>query len=525
MNRKFELFLLLLILVGGFAVRLYKIDNPIADWHSWRQADTASVSKTYLEKGVNLLYPRYHDISSIQTGIFNPEGYRFVEFPVYNAINAVLAGTFDNFSIEVWARLITISSALVTGLFLYLIGKKYLGSWGGILSAFFYLFIPYNIYFTRVILPDPFGAMCAVIGLYGFTKFIDTEKHFYLYLSGIVMALALLIKPFYGFYLVPLIYLTDQKFGLKKILINNKLLTKFVAYALVMLVPLLLWRYWEGRHPEGIPFFKWAFNGDEIRFRPAFWRWIFEERLERLILGGWGLILFIFGVLRPKEKNLSPFAKHRERELADCSEEFFASERFRSRRSAGRRYPDREVVGASFIKYFIFAMLLYVTIVATANVRHDYYQIVTMPAIALVLASGTVYLWQNNVFNRIAARILVIFSIPMMIMTGWLLIRDNYNVNHPEIVEAGREVDRITPKDALVIAPYDGDTAFLYQTGRWGWPAIDNSIDNIISEGASYYVSVKLGDKDTKMIEARFKTVEKTDKFIIINLREPLIKK
>ena len=149
----------------------------------------------------------------------------------------------------------------------------------------------------------------------------------------------------------------------------------------------------------------------------------------------------------------------------------------------------------------------------------------TMPAIALVLASGTVYLWQNNVFNRIAARILVIFSIPMMIMTGWLLIRDNYNVNHPEIVEAGREVDRITPKDALVIAPYDGDTAFLYQTGRWGWPAIDNSIDNIISEGASYYVSVKLGDKDTKMIEARFKTVEKTDKFIIINLREPLIKK
>ena len=481
-SQKFEFFLLSLVLLGGFAVRLYKIDNPIADWHSWRQADTASVSKTYLEKGVNFLYPRYHDISSIQTGIFNPEGYRFVEFPVYNAINAVLAGTFDNFSIEVWARLITISSALVTGLFLYLIGKKYLGSWGGILSAFFYLFIPYNIYFTRVILPDPFGAMCAVIGLYGFTKFIDTEKYFYLYLSGIVMALALLIKPFYGFYLVPLIYLTDQKFGLKKILINNKLLTKFVAYALVMLVPLLLWRYWEGRHPEGIPFFKWAFNGDEIRFRPAFWRWIFEERLERLILGGWGLILFIFGVLRPKEKNL-------------------------------------------FIKYFIFAMLLYVTIVATANVRHDYYQIVTMPAIALVLASGTVYLWQNNIFNRIMTRILVIFSIPMMIMTGWLLIRDNYNVNHPEIVEAGREVDRITPKDALVIAPYDGDTAFLYQTGRWGWPAIDNSIDNIISEGASYYVSVKLGDKDTKMIEARFKTVEKTDKFIIINLREPLIKK
>ena len=167
-------------------------------------------------------------------------------------------------------------------------------------------------------------------------------------------------------------------------------------------------------------------------------------------------------------------------------------------------------------------MLLYVTIVATANVRHDYYQIVVIPAVALVLASGTVYLWQNTVFNNVASRILVLFSIPMMIMTGWLLIKGDYNINHPEIIEAGHEVDRITPKDALVVAPYDGDTAFLYQTGRWGWPVIDNSIDNIIKEGASYYVSVNLGDKDTKMIETRFKTVERTDKYIIINLRDPL---
>jgi hypothetical protein len=89
-------------------------------------------------------------------------------------------------------------------------------------------------------------------------------------------------------------------------------------------------------------------------------------------------------------------------------------------------------------------------------------------------------------------------------------------------MEAGAEVARITPPDALIVAPYNGDTAFLYQTGRWGWPAIDNSIDKIIEEGASYYVSVDLGSPDTKMISSRFTTIEKTDKYIIINLREPL---
>jgi hypothetical protein len=478
-SKNFEYFLLALILVAGFAVRLYKIGNPIADWHSWRQADTASVSKIFLKDGINLLNPRYQDISSIQSGIFNPKGYRFVEFPIYNAINVVLAKSFSTLPLEVWARLTTILSSIVTGFFLYLIGKRYLGSWGGLLSTFFYLFIPYNIYFTRVILPDPFGAMCAVIALFIYIKFIDTGKGHSLYFSALLMAVALLIKPYYAFYLVPLLYLTDQKYGLKKILINKKLLLKFSVYALVLFLPFVLWRIWEGMHPEGIPVFKWAFNEDGIRFRPAFWRWIFEERLDRLILGGWGLILFIFGILRPSGKN-------------------------------------------SFIKYAILGMLLYVTVVASANVRHDYYQIVTIPAIALVLASGVTYLWQNTIYNRIVSRILVLFAIPMMLMTGWLLIKDNYNVNHPEIIEAGRAIDKIAPEDALVVAPYSGDTAFLYQTNRWGWPVVDDSIDNIIKKGASYYVSVDLGSSDTKTFEARFKTVVKTDKYIILNLREPL---
>jgi len=78
----------------------------------------------------------------------------------------------------------------------------------------------------------------------------------------------------------------------------------------------------------------------------------------------------------------------------------------------------------------------------------------------------------------------------MMLMVGWLGIKDDYQINHPEIIEAGKMVDEITPKDALVIAPYNGDTAFLYQTNRWGWPAIEDSIDNIIAKGADFYVTV-----------------------------------
>ncbi len=484
-TKVFEYLLLSIILVLGFGVRLYKINNPIADWHSWRQADTASVSRNFVEKGIDVFHPTYHDISSIQTGIFNPNGYRFVEFPVYNVIHAGIYNafhvSFPKISLEVMGRLVSILSALVGAFFLYLIGKRIVNTWGGLLSAFFYLFIPFNIYFTRVILPEPLSVAFGIISLWFFIEFIDGKNDGFLYTSGVFMSLAMLIKPFFGFYLIPLSYLAINKFGINDIFKNKKLLTKYFVFAALVMAPLLLWRVWVSRYPEGIPFFAWAFNGDMIRFRPAFWYWIFGERLGHLILGSLGLIPFVFGLLNTKTKNL-------------------------------------------FVQFFLLGMFAYVTIVATASVRHDYYQIITIPAIAIALASGSVYLWNKSEFNKLGARVLVVFSVFVMLITGFSQIKGDYAVNHSEIIEAGAAVDQLTPKDALVVAPYNGDTAFLYQTHRWGWPAIDDSIDHIIEKGADYYVSVDLGSSDTKMIEARFKTIKKTSNYILVDLNNPFKK-
>lgn len=471
-----EYIMLSLILLGGFYVRLYKIDNPIADWHSWRQADTASVTRNYIKNGINLFLPRFDDISSIQTGIFNPNGYRMVEFPFYNALSALLTTKIGHLSLEVWSRLITILCALTTAFFLYLIGKLFLGSFGGLLSAFYYLIIPFNIYFTRVILPDPMGVTFGVIGLWLFSRFYDDFGDVYLYLSALFFAAMLLIKPYLGFYLFPVIYLIINKFSFKEIANDRKTLDKLVLFLFIAVLPFAVWRIWEARFPEGIPFYEWAFNGNGIRFRPAFWNWIFGERLGHLILGSLGVVPFVFGIFNPK-------------------------------------------YGNNFVRWFLIGVVFYVVIVADANVMHDYYQILTIPAIALGLASGSIYLWNQQAFNKTLRRCILLFSIFVMLITGWFQIKGNYNINHPEIVEAGQMVDKITPKDAIVVAPYVGDTAFLYQTKRRGWPAVDNSIENIIKEGASYYVSVDLNSDDTKNFEKRFPTIAKTDKYIILKLK------
>lgn len=469
-----EYILLSLILLLGLILRLYKINNPVADWHSFRQADTASVSRMYVSNGINLLVPRYHDVSTTQSGLFNLEGYRFVEFPVFNAIHAILFNAFSFISLEVWGRLVSIISATVSTYILFFLGKRFIGVWGGVLAAFFYAVLPFNIFFTRVILPEPMAVTFALASLWMFTCFVKSEKNKHLFASAVYMSVSVLIKPYLIFYGVPMLYLVHRKWGYKKVFREKK----YYAALLIVVVPFLAWRMWMQQFPEGIPFWKWTFNGDDIRFRPSFWRWIFGERLTKLILGYWGLIPFVIGILSEKKNK--------------------------------------------FISFCLLGMLLYVSIIATANVRHDYYQTIAVPSIALALAAGSVYLWKAKYFDKKLSRGILIFSIFIMIITSAYQVREYYKINHPEIIEAGKIADEILPKDELIIAPYNGDTAFLYQTKRMGWPVVDRPIDELIDLGASYFVSVDFNHYQTVKFGKRFETIHKTDQFIILDLKKEL---
>src|SRR6266480_4600774 len=111
--RNIPLLFLSFILIGGFLVRLYGFNKPIADWHSWRQADTSAVSRNFIKNGFDILHPRFDDLSNVPSGIYdNPKGYRFVEFPLYNIFQAGLFQLFPFFTLEEWGRIISIFSSL-----------------------------------------------------------------------------------------------------------------------------------------------------------------------------------------------------------------------------------------------------------------------------------------------------------------------------------------------------------------------------------------------------------------------------
>src|SRR3990167_4570169 len=168
--------LLVLIFVLGFVVRLYRFDNPVADWHAFRQSDTNAVSTIFAREGINLLYPKYFDISNVQSGIDNPQGYRFVEFPIYNFLHAFLFKSIGLLSFEQWGRLINILASIVTSFVVFSLLKKYINSFAAYSGLIAYLFLPFSIFYSRVILPDVMMTTSIMLGIYFFDKWNENSK-------------------------------------------------------------------------------------------------------------------------------------------------------------------------------------------------------------------------------------------------------------------------------------------------------------------------------------------------------------
>jgi len=74
----------------------------------------------------------------------------------------------------------------------------------------------------------------------------------------------------------------------------------------------------------------------------------------------------------------------------------------------------------------------------------------------------------------------------------------------------------LTPPEAKVIAPYNGDTALLFATNRTGWP-IGYYIEDKIKLGATHYLSV-VNDYEASNLAKKYIIVAKTDQYVLIDL-------
>jgi 4-amino-4-deoxy-L-arabinose transferase-like glycosyltransferase len=473
-NKYLQAFLVGVTLILFVVVRTYRINTPLADWHSWRQADTAAVARNFIQERFNLLYPQSDSLWALsEHQLPNPNRYFMNEFPLYNAVVALIY-KFGGIN-HVYGRIVSICISLIGAFYLYLLAKRLLGNNAALATLIYYTFLPYNIYYNRVFMPDPTFVAFSIITLYYCVRYAEKLLPRYGLLMSLTFALATLVKPYALFMAIPMLYWLYRNHGLT--LFRHRPNYLYLALAII---PLLLWRYHLSLHPEASFASKWLLNGDNIRFTGAFFRWLIFERLNRLIFATGGFVIFVTGLFfGTKNKNYSLFL------------------------------------------VWTFAIFTYFTVFAKGNVNHDYYQLpIVAPGVVMAIIGAVELLKIGKTHLTQWLNGLMVLSLFILSLAfGWYEVRGYFNINNPAIVAAGARADAILPRDAVVIAPYQGDPAFLYQTNRNGWP-VGGNIEERMRDGANYYVTTSKDD-EFQELKAKYSLIEETDQYAIIHLVKP----
>lgn len=461
-------------IVVAFILRLFWITNQPLDWHAFRQADTASVTREFVLNGIDLLHPHYHDLANIQSGKDNLAGWRMVEFPWVNGLTAALILVTRGNEIVI-GRLVNVLFSLLAIGSVYWLVKRVSDERLALVSATVMSVLPYSVFYSRALLPEAAMLGTSMVSLVAFDIWLEQRSWKWYITSLIALSLALLLKPFVLFFGGVYLALIWYRRGWKGFFAWQNF-----VYAGLAILPLWWWRQWIEQFPSGIPANDWLWNSNGIRWRPAWFRWLFWERLTLLIGGVVGAILGALNIIKWKEK--------------------------------------------SVMIWFLWwvGILAYFSAIATGNVQHDYYQTLVIPIISITIARGAVVLFDflKKRLTNTHASLVVGGVLAVMVVIAWQQVKGYYNINHREYIEAGYAVDQLVPADAQVIAPAFGDTQFLFQTKRRGWP-IGFEIEDKIAKGATHYVTTSYDD-EARMLEQQYQTLAKTPMYLILDLTTPV---
>lgn len=443
--------LLAVIIIAGLILRWQNLMTPLADFHSWRQADTAAVARNYIRDGIDLFHPKYDDLSNIQSGSDNPNGYRMVEFPLYNAATAIV-GMIPRVPVEVAGRLVSILSSLIVIAIIYFLVLEERGVIAAAAAGFVYALFPFFVYFSRVVLPESMALACTFLGLFFLYQNRYPQKKwsaisFYV-LATVFFAAGILIKPTVIFYALSFGWLFLRKY-------EWDILKKWPVYVFFVLafLPTLLWRQYILSFPEGIPVSDWLITSVNtsggmmpIFMKPAFFRWIFFERFNNLIFGGYLTVFFVLGLLR-KPRSI-------------------------------------------FLVSIVASAMLFLLVFQGGNVQHEYYQTLILPALAIGVGLGISFIAEHHTLflNPFATGTAILALSAFSYFISYYQVK-GYYAYPADLVNIANIIRSVTRPEDKIITDSTGDTTLLYLSDRRGSPAPYKEMEDFKKDGYKYFVT------------------------------------
>jgi len=474
----------IIIIISGFLARLINIKQPILEVAMWRQCATASIARNFYYNGMNIFYPQV-----LWGGA--TEGYiGETEFHLYPFTIAILYKLFGVH--ESLGRLVSILAFCGGAFFLYKLSRKYTDGTTAIIALLFYTFNPYIFFFSRAFQPESTMLFLSITMLYFFSEWIDKEGWWRFALMTLCATTAFLVKIPTICLGLPLLYLCLRKYK-----INFILQWKLWLFAIISLVPIILWC----RHSSylksinGLSWGNFYLSSFSTYIDPHFYmRVFFSEIFEKCLIYIGGMF-FVLGIVFT-----------------------FKNKEFR------------------FIHYWLLAIIAFFFIGAEKTAHHTYYTIpIIAPASILI---GYAISNSTNMINRYRIAgikkgvLLLLFALMIIFLPviSYHKIKDRYKTKRLNkdipIYNVGKIVDETIPADDLIIGSLWGGPEILYYSNRSGWARNANScsigeIESLRLKGAKYFVTTAQEAIDSSVLEYlknKCETIRSTSDYLIVKL-------
>jgi hypothetical protein len=176
---------LVVTVLVAFAAQLLLLAQKDVLILEWRPTDLAAIALNYYRHGFDFLHPQ------ILWGGNGP-GYVETEFPLIPYSIALLYGVFG---VHDWLALVVpMLSGIGLAIVLNVFTKHFFGPVAGLIAGLFVATSPTWLAMSTGLWPDPPPILCAALGLYLLTRWIEDDARWRFVLAAFCVSLAILLK-------------------------------------------------------------------------------------------------------------------------------------------------------------------------------------------------------------------------------------------------------------------------------------------------------------------------------------------
>lgn len=458
-------------------MRLYRIDAPYVDAHSWRQVTNADIARNWTEGPIQFAKP------IVSWG--GPDGRLGMELPLLHLLTATVwrvAGISD-----AAGRLVSVAFSLGTVWLMVPLGTRLSNRGTGLGAAMLMAVSPSVVYFGRCLLSDTPMLFFSVAAVLGYVTYAQTDRLVPAVLGAVSFALAGLVKIPAILVLGPIMWI-----GL---LCRGRSVHRdawFTIAPALGIASMIVWYGWADVlssrtgltqaifRPSG------TYSSDIATLAGHFSPVSHWTRADQLNLGSfralttryWELHLLYVGAIAAALGMAVSIMGWRQRWL-------------------------------TVIHVWMAAAISLVIVSLSGQLPHEFHQLPTLPPLALYAGLGVAPLFDERLWARLgrAGRPVAFAVLAASLAISGLVslrsprMRELYRLYYPNelIINAGSAINYVTPPNALIVTMeyrHGGANSplLLYFSHRRGWSFDAESltpevIDYLKSQGACYFAT------------------------------------